>query len=78
MPGGRRLPELHDVSRAAKLEEEARRLREIIAEKQERKRKGLREWEALERESANASLRAELAEQSLRALDGEGDAGAAF
>ncbi|KAJ9665361.1 hypothetical protein H2201_004438 [Coniosporium apollinis] len=79
VPGGQRAPEVFDSSKLNKLEEEARRLRELIAEKQARKRGGVREWERLGREAENAGLRAELAEGSLRVLSGEeGVGGAAF
>jgi len=76
--GGQKAPDLYDRSRLEKLEEEAERIRRVIEEKQAKKRKGLREWERLERESQAASFRAELAEESVRALAGETDGGAAF
>lgn len=76
--GGQKLPELYDRSRAERLEDEAERLRRVIEEKQARKRKGLREWERLERESEQAAFRAALADESVRTLAGEVDGGAAF
>ncbi|GAB7354813.1 hypothetical protein MBLNU459_g5202t1 [Dothideomycetes sp. NU459] len=76
--GGQKAPSLYDHSRLDKLEEEAERLRRAIDDKQLRKRKGLREWERLERESEAAGLRAQLADESVRALAGESDGGAAF
>ena len=78
MDGGQKLPDLYDRSRAEKLEEEAERIRKVIEEKQTRKRNGLREWERLERESEHAAFRAGLADESVRALAGERDVGAAF
>jgi hypothetical protein len=52
-------------------------LRELIEAKQAKKRQGVREWEVLEREGNNATLRADLAEQQLRSLNGEGEVGGA-
>lgn len=77
VPGGQKAPELYDKSKIAKLEDEARKLREMIEAKQAKKRQGLREWEALEREGNNNTLRADLAEQHLKSLNGEGEAGGA-
>ena len=72
VPGGKRRSEQTvDNTRISKLEDEARKLREAIAEKQAKRRKVTREWEGLERESTHSSLKAELAEGSLRALEGE-------
>lgn len=76
--GGVRAESVVDRSRAEKLEEEAERLRKVIEEKQARKRRGLREWERLGRESEVAGLRSELAEASVSTLAGEVDLGAAF
>ncbi|KAF2840302.1 hypothetical protein M501DRAFT_1002628 [Patellaria atrata CBS 101060] len=80
VPGGQLLPE-YEPAKAAKiekLEEEARKLREAIKAKEDAKRKGEREWANLEREAENAGLRSELAEASLRALNGEDMSGSAF
>lgn len=76
--GGQKAPEPYDRGRIEKLEEEAEKLRRSIEEKQARKRKGLREWEKLEHESEGAGFRAQLADESVRALAGESDGGAAF
>lgn len=76
--GGQKAPELYNRSRLDKLEDEAERLRKAIEEKQTIKRKGLRDWERLERESETAAFRAQLVDDSVRALAGEGDGGAAF
>ncbi|KAF2710927.1 hypothetical protein K504DRAFT_375533, partial [Pleomassaria siparia CBS 279.74] len=79
IPGGQKAPELYDKSKILKLEEEARRLREMIDTKEAAKRQRLREWEGLEKDASNAALRADLAEQQLRSLNGEGEvSGAAF
>ena len=75
--GGQRLPPLHDTAKADKLEEEAARLRKMIDEKESKKRQGLREWDKLERESATAALKSELAEEHLRELNGENEGTAA-
>ena len=58
-----------------KLEEEAEKLRKQIEEKEARKRKGLREWDRLQRETDAATLRTALAEESLRAAQGETESG---
>jgi hypothetical protein len=73
IPGGQKAPEVYDKSRLLKLEEEARRLREMIDKKEDEKRHKLREWDSLERDANTAQIRVELAETSLRELDGEGD-----
>ena len=62
----------------AQLEEESKRLREAIDEKQKVKRQLLRDWESKERESRRDGLRSELAEASLEQLSGEQIGGAAF
>jgi len=78
VPGGQKAPEVYDKSKLLKLEEDARRLRELIDKKEDEKRQKLREWDSLERDANNAQLRVELAEASLRELDGEGDIANAF
>ena len=75
VPGGERQPEPVDTTKIEKLEDEAQRLRDLISEKQTNKRQGLREWEKLEREGEAARLRSELAEESLRGLNGETEMG---
>ncbi|KAL9075049.1 MAG: hypothetical protein Q9157_004140, partial [Trypethelium eluteriae] len=77
VPGGQKLPEVHDTSKINRLEDEARKLREAIAEKEAKKRQGVREWDRLQRESETAGLKAELAEGHLRALNGEDESGGA-
>ncbi len=78
IPGGQRAPELYDKSKILKLEEEARKLRELIDKKEDAKRQKLREWDSLERDAETAQLRVDLAEGSLRGLSGEGDVSGAF
>lgn len=78
IPGGQRAPDLYDNAKIARLEEEARKLREIIEQKEAAKRKSLKEWDGLEREATNAALRSDLAEQQLRSLNDSEVGGAAF
>ena len=63
------------------LEEESRRLRDAIEEKERVKRQGLREWETGEREALQAGFRGDVAEESLERLEGgrgDGEVGTAF
>ncbi|KAF2742910.1 hypothetical protein M011DRAFT_411662 [Sporormia fimetaria CBS 119925] len=76
--GGQRAPEAYDKSKLLKLEEDARRLRELIEQKESAKRQSLKEWDALEREANTAALKVELAEEHLRNQNGEADNGTAF
>jgi hypothetical protein len=78
VPGGQKAPEVYDKSRLLKLEEDTRRLREMIEKREDEKRQKLREWDGLERDAGTAQLKVELAETSLRELDGEGDVSSAF
>jgi hypothetical protein len=78
VPGGQKAPEVYDKSKLLKLEEDARRLRDLIDKKEDEKRQKLREWDGLERDANNAQLRVELAETSLRELDGDTDISNAF
>lgn len=78
VPGGQKAPEVYEKSRLLKLEEDARKLRELIDKKEDEKRQKLREWDSLERDANNAQLRVELADTSLRELDGGGDMSNAF
>jgi len=68
---------MYDKSKILKLEEETRRLRELIDAKEAAKRQRLREWDGLEKDAGNAALRADLAEQQLRSLNSEGEVGGA-
>lgn len=85
IPGGKLMPtpvvDPAAEKRLSMLEEESRRLRDVIEEKERAKRRDLREWEVGEREAREANFRGELAEESLERLerDGEeGEGGAAF
>ncbi|KAG9195548.1 hypothetical protein G6011_00669 [Alternaria panax] len=78
IPGGQRAPELYDKSKILKLEAEAQKLREMIDKKEDAKRQKLREWDSLEREAETAQLRVDLAESSLRSINGEADVSDAF
>ncbi|KAI9814516.1 MAG: hypothetical protein M1826_002189 [Phylliscum demangeonii] len=82
VPGGRMYPSAIERSvseRLAKLDVERRKLEAELADRQERKRAGLRRWENMERETARDGLRTELAEQHVRAMGGEGhSSGPAF
>lgn len=75
IPGGQRAPDLVDKSKILKLEEEARKLRELIDMKESAKRQSVKEWDTLERDANTAALRSDLAEQHLRSLNGEGEGG---
>lgn len=77
VPGGRKMADSYDTSKINRLEEEARKLREAIAEKESKGRQSVRDWDRLQRESDTAGLKAELAEQHLRSLNGEDEAGGA-
>ncbi|KAF2145949.1 uncharacterized protein K452DRAFT_194669, partial [Aplosporella prunicola CBS 121167] len=77
VPGGQKAKDLVDSSRLQKLEDESRRLRDLIAEKEAVARRSRREWDRLESESETAGLRAQLADEHLRALNGEGEIGGA-
>ena len=61
-----------------KLEEEAEKLRKQIEEREARKRKNLRDWDRMTRETEAAALRSELSEQALKELNGEAEGQAAF
>jgi predicted nucleic acid-binding Zn-ribbon protein len=78
IPGGQKAPELVDKSKILKLEDEARKLREAIDRREDQKRQKLREWDSLEREAETAQLRVDLAESSLKSLNGEADVSDAF
>ncbi|KAK8258044.1 hypothetical protein IWZ00DRAFT_32662 [Phyllosticta capitalensis] len=78
IPGGQKQKDLFDPSRLTKLEDEAKKLRDLIAEKEAIGRRGKREWDRMEREGETASLRADLADEHLRNLNGESMSNAAF
>lgn len=60
--------------RLAQLESDRDRLQDAAEASQKAKRASLREWEKLIRESRNADLRSELAEEHLTRLSEEGQA----
>ena len=76
--GGQKAESLVDRTKLDKLQDEAEKLRKAIEEKEARKRKGLREWERLGRETEAAGFRSQLAEEALRNASGEAEAAAAF
>ena len=59
------------IARARRLEEEAERLRGVIAEKQRAKRAGLRDWSRLRADTEGARARADFAEQTASRMMGE-------
>lgn len=76
--GGQRAEPAVDRSKLKKLEEDAERLRRQVEEKETRNRKSMRDWDRGQREMEIAGLRSELAEEALRALNGEAEGQAAF
>lgn len=82
VPGGKAAPSGHDPEREkriAQLENDSKRLMEVIAEKQKAKREGSRDWERSERERMREGLKSELAEEALERMQGEtSTTGAAF
>lgn len=76
--GGLKGEPIIDRSKLAKLEEEAERLRRQVEDRETRKRKNMREWDRLTRETEAAALRSSLAEQSLKLHNGEAESQAAF
>lgn len=81
VPGGKKIPSLVSElwpasdTKIKKLEEETERLRQEIADRESRSRAAIRDWDRHQRESDNARLRTELAEQSLAKLMADDDAG---
>ncbi|KAL1583011.1 hypothetical protein WHR41_08479 [Cladosporium halotolerans] len=78
IPGGRKASPILDRSRLDKLNEESERLRRQIEEKEAKKRKALREWDRMVRESETAGVRSELAEEAVRSFAEDEAMGAAF
>ncbi|CAK3865664.1 Hypothetical predicted protein [Lecanosticta acicola] len=76
--GGLKAEPLVDRSRLNELEDQAEKLKKQIEERETRKRKSLREWDRMTRETEVAALRSELAEEALRQLNGEAESQAAF
>lgn len=78
LDGGLKAEPLADRSKLGKLEEEAERLRRQIEDRETRRRKNMREWDRMTRDTEAAALRSELAEQSLKLHNGEAESQAAF
>lgn len=78
LPGGRKASPILDRSRLDKLNDESEKLRRQIEEKEGRKRKALRDWDRLVRESDTAAVRSELAEEAVRGFTEDEAMGAAF
>lgn len=76
--GGQKMEPLVDRTKLSKIEAEAETLRKQIDEKEARKRKSLREWDRMQRETEVAGLRTRLAEESLGRISGESEGAAAF
>lgn len=53
-------------------------MRKQIEEKEAKKRRGLREWDRLARDTEAAALRSQLAEEALRNVSGEAEGAGAF
>lgn len=73
IPNGKKMLPPVDQTRLNKLEEEAERLRKLTQEKDVKKRKSLREWDRLVRESESAAFRSDIAEESLRGYELESE-----
>lgn len=83
IPGGRMDPTATGMTteiaaRLKKREEEAEVLRGELVLRQEKLRRGLKQWDKLSRDSASMGLRSELSERHVRMLAGEGVGGKAF
>lgn len=68
---------MYDKTKITRLEDEARKLRDMIEAKEAVKRQRLKEWDSMEKDANNAALRADLADQHLRSLNGDGEIGGA-
>ena len=80
-PGGKAAPSGLDPAhekRLQQIEEDKKKLMEVIEQKQAAKRKGLREWETGEREVTREGVRSAEAERGLEGLTEGTAAGAAF
>ena len=76
--GGSKAEPIIDRTKLDKLEAEAEKLRRIIDEKESKKRKSLREWDRLSRETEAAAFRSQIAEEALRNASGEAASAGAF
>ncbi|KAI9782212.1 MAG: hypothetical protein M1839_005326 [Geoglossum umbratile] len=65
------------AERLTKLQQEQQKIERELAEKLDKKRKSVRQWEKLDRESAREGLKGELAEKQVRMMAGEGGLGGA-
>jgi hypothetical protein len=65
------------TERLTKLQLEQQKIERELAEKLEKKRKSVRQWEKLDRESSREGLKGELAEKQVRMMAGEGGLGGA-
>ncbi|KAI9863831.1 MAG: hypothetical protein M1813_003483 [Trichoglossum hirsutum] len=83
VPGGKLFPPNSSggdpaiSERLSKLQQEQQKIEKELAEKLEKKRKSVRQWERLDRESAREGLKGELAEKQVRMMAGEGGLGGA-
>ena len=75
VPGGQKLLDVVDTSKINRLDDEVKKLKDEIAKKEVKARHASREWDRSQRESDMAGLRADFAEQHLRALNGEDESG---
>lgn len=82
VPGGKAAPSALDPAhekRLQQIEEDKKKLMDVIEQKQAAKRKGLREWESGEREVNRDGLRSAEAERGLDNLtEGTATTGTAF
>ncbi|KAI9891681.1 MAG: hypothetical protein M1814_002431 [Vezdaea aestivalis] len=75
LPGGKTNPAFDVSDKLKKLEADKQKLEEVLAEKETKKRAALRDWDRLERDSMRETLRAELADEQIKTLSGEGGSG---
>ena len=71
VPGGKKVDYRNpaNVAKIRKLEEDAERLRQEIAEKERAARKLVQEWDRLDTDVARADTRAELVRENLQSLE---------
>jgi hypothetical protein len=79
IPGGKLHPTYEVSDKLKQLEADKKKLEDVLAEKEAKKRAALRDWDRLERESKREGYKAELAEEQIKTISGEGGfGGAAF
>ena len=81
MPGGKAAPSGLDPAhekRLQQIEDDKKKLVDVIEQKQAAKRKGLREWESGERQVNREGVKSAEAERGLEGLTEGNAAGAAF